>query len=58
MDHRKAWGGNRSWRRAATQSLHHERVVHRYFQQGVDEVDYLARFDRAPTPTVPLCATA
>jgi transposase len=46
---RKVWGGNRTWRGAATQSRMMS-VLRTATQQGVDAIDYLARFARAPTP--------
>lgn len=46
---RKVWGGNRTWRGAATQSRIMS-VLRTATQRGVDEIDYLARLARAPTP--------
>lgn len=46
---RKVWGGNRTWRGAATQGRMMS-VLHTATQQGVDAIDYLARLARAPTP--------
>jgi transposase len=47
---RKVWGGNRTWRGAATQGrvMSMLRTAH---QQGVDAIDYLAALARAPDPT-------
>lgn len=50
---RKVWGGNRTWRGAATQGriLSVLRSAH---QQGVDAIDYLAALARAPnTAAIP-----
>jgi transposase len=46
---RKVWGGNRTWRGAATQSRIMS-VLRTATQRGVDEIDFLARLARAPTP--------
>lgn len=46
---RKVWGGNRTWRRAATQGTIMS-VLRTAAQQGVDTIDYLARYARAPDP--------
>ena len=46
---RKVWGGNRTWRGAATQGRIMS-ALRTAAQQGVDEVDYLAGLARAPTP--------
>lgn len=46
---RKVWGGNRTWRGAATQGRMMS-VLRTATQQGVDAIDYLARLARAPTP--------
>jgi len=46
---RKVWGGNRTWRGAATQSRIMS-VLRTATQRGVDEIDYLAGLARAPTP--------
>ncbi len=46
---RKVWGGNRTWRGAATQSRMMS-VLRTASQQGVDAIDFLARLARAPTP--------
>ena len=51
---RKVWGGNRTWRGAATQGRITS-VLRTAAQQGVDAIDYLAHLARAPNPaTVPL----
>ncbi|MDH5289594.1 MAG: transposase [Acidimicrobiia bacterium] len=49
---RKVWGGNRTWRGAATQGRIMS-VLRTATQQGIDPIDYLARLARAPTP-IPL----
>jgi transposase len=49
---RKVWGGNRTWRGAATQSRIMT-VLRTAAQQGVDAIDYLAQQARAPN-TAPL----
>lgn len=46
---RKVWGGNRTWRGAATQGRIMS-VLRTTAQQGVDPIDYLAALARAPTP--------
>lgn len=46
---RKVWGGNRTWRGAATQGRIMS-VLRTASQQGVDVIDYLSRLARAPTP--------
>lgn len=46
---RKVWGGNRTWRGAATQGRMMS-VLRTATQQGVDAIDYLAHLARAPTP--------
>jgi len=46
---RKVWGGNRTWRGAATQSRMMS-VFRTAAQQGVDGIDYLVALARAPTP--------
>jgi len=46
---RKVWGGNRTWRGAATQGRIMS-VLRTATQQGVDVIDYLSRLARAPTP--------
>lgn len=48
---RKVWGGNRTWRGASTQGTIMS-VLRTAAQQGVDAIDYLSRFARAPDPTV------
>lgn len=45
---RKVWGGNRTWRGAATQS-HIMSVLRTAVQQGVDPIGYLTGHARAPT---------
>ena len=45
---RKVWGGNRTWRGAATQSRIMS-VLRTAVQQGVDPIDYLTGHARAPT---------
>jgi transposase len=51
---RKVWGGNRTWRGARTQGTIMS-VLRTATQQGIDAIDYLARYARAPDPTaVPL----
>jgi len=49
---RKVWGGNRTWRGAATQGRIMS-VLRTAAQQGIDPSDYLTRLARAPTP-IPL----
>lgn len=49
---RKVWGGNRTWRGAATQGRIMT-VLRTAAQQGIDPIDYLTRLARAPTP-IPL----
>jgi transposase len=49
---RKVWGGNRTWRGAATQSRIMT-VLRTAAQQSLDPIDYLTRLARAPTP-IPL----
>jgi transposase len=46
---RKVWGGNRTWRGAATQGRMMS-VLRTASQQGVDAIDFLGRLARAPTP--------
>jgi transposase len=46
---RKVWGGNRTWRGAATQGRMMS-VLRTATQQSVDAIDYLARLARASTP--------
>jgi transposase len=54
---RKVWGGNRTWRGAATQGRMMS-VLRTATQQGVDAIDYLAHLARAPTPdALPLLFT-
>ena len=51
---RKVWGGNRTWRGAATQGRVMS-VLRTAAQQGVDAIDYLAQLARAPNSgTTPL----
>lgn len=45
---RKVWGGNRTWRGAATQGRMMS-VLRTAAQQGTDVIDYLAALARAPT---------
>lgn len=47
---RKVWGGNRTWRGAATQSQLMT-VLPTTAQQGIDPIEFLARYTRAPAPT-------
>jgi transposase len=47
---RKVWGGNRTWRGAATQGRVMS-VLRTAHQQGIDAIDYLAALARAPVPT-------
>ena len=49
---RKVWGGNRTWRGAATQGRIMS-VLRTAAQQDIDPIDYLTRLARAPTP-IPL----
>lgn len=44
---RKVWGGNRTWRGATTQS-HIMSVPRTAAQQGIDAIEWLARYARAP----------
>jgi transposase len=44
---RKVWGGNRTWRGAATQSRMMT-ILRTAAQQGIDAIDWLAAFARAP----------
>jgi transposase len=54
---RKVWGGNRTWRGAATQGRMMS-VLRTAAQQGVDAIDYLACLARAPTTdAIPLLFT-
>jgi transposase len=46
---RKVWGGNRTWRGAATQGRIMS-VLRTAHQQGVDAIGYLAALARAPNP--------
>jgi transposase len=46
---RKVWGGNRTWRGAATQGRMAS-VIRTAAQQGIDVVTFLAAVARAPTP--------
>jgi transposase len=46
---RKVWGGNRTWRGAATQGRIMS-VLRTAAQQGIDPIDYLTRLARAPAP--------
>jgi transposase len=46
---RKVWGGNRTWRGAATQGIVMS-VLRTATQQGVDVIDYLAHHARSPDP--------
>jgi Transposase IS66 family. len=46
---RKVWGGNRTWRGAATQSRMMT-LLRTAAQQGVDAIDWLAAFARGPGP--------
>lgn len=48
---RKVWGGNRTWRGAATEGRMMS-VLRTAGQQGVDAIDYLAQLARAPNPSV------
>lgn len=48
---RKVWGGNRTWRGAATQGVIMS-VLRTATQQGVDAIDWLARYARAPDPAI------
>lgn len=51
---RKVWGGNRTWRGAATQGRIMS-LLRTAAQQAVDPIDYLSRLARAPDPAaVPL----
>jgi transposase len=44
---RKVWGGNRTWRGAATQGRMMS-VLRTAAQQGIDAIDWLTRYARAP----------
>jgi transposase len=46
---RKVWGGNRTWRGAATQSRIMS-VLRTAAQRGIDPIEFLVRFARAPDP--------
>jgi hypothetical protein len=46
---RKVWGGNRTWRGAATQSRIMS-VLRTATQRGIDPIEFLVRFARAPDP--------
>ena len=46
---RKVWGGNRTWRGAATQGRIMS-ALRTATQQGVDPIDFLIRLARAPDP--------
>jgi transposase len=46
---RKVWGGNRTWRGAATQGRIMS-ALRTAVQQGIDPVDFLVRLARAPDP--------
>jgi transposase len=46
---RKVWGGNRTWRGAATQGRVMS-VLRTAHQQGIDAIDYLTALARAPDP--------
>jgi Transposase IS66 family len=48
---RKVWGGNRTWRGAATQGTIMS-VLRTAAQQALDEIDWLARWARAPDLTL------
>lgn len=48
---RKVWGGNRTWRGAATQGRVMS-VLRTAAQQGIDEIDFLTRYARAPNPAL------
>jgi transposase len=51
---RKVWGGNRSWREAASQGRIMS-AIRTATQQGIDPIAFLVRLARAPDPaTVPL----
>jgi len=49
---RKVWGGNRTWRGAATQSRIMS-VLRTATQQGIDAIDWLTGFARAPGGGIP-----
>lgn len=46
---RKVWGGNRTWRGAATQGRIMS-AMRTAVQQGIDPIDFLVRLARAPDP--------
>lgn len=46
---RKVWGGNRTWRGAATQGRIMS-AIRTATQQGIDPIDYFIRLARAPDP--------
>ena len=46
---RKVWGGNRTWRGAATQGRIMS-VLRTATQRGIDPIEFLVRFARAPDP--------
>lgn len=46
---RKVWGGNRTWRGAATQGRIMS-AIRTATQQGIDPIDFLIRLARAPDP--------
>ena len=46
---RKVWGGNRTWRGAATQGRIMS-AIRTAAQQGIDPIDFLIRLTRAPDP--------
>jgi transposase len=46
---RKVWGGNRTWRGAATQSRIMS-TIRTAVQQGIDPIDFLVQLARAPDP--------
>jgi hypothetical protein len=46
---RKVWGGNRTWRGAATQGRMAS-VIRTAAQQGIDVVAFLVALARAPNP--------
>ena len=46
---RKVWGGNRTWRGAATQGRIMS-ALRTAVQQGVDPIEFLVRLARAPNP--------
>lgn len=46
---RRVWGGNRTWRGAATQTRMMS-VLRTAAQQGIDAIDWLIQFARGPDP--------